>query len=507
MRYVVALVLLLVALVVFGTGGFIWYAWHGSIAPIAQPARASFDPAAVARGARLAALGDCMSCHTVPGGTPFAGGRGVQTPFGTVYASNITPDPATGIGTWSETAFRRAMQQGVDRGGHHLYPAFPYDHFDRVSDADDADLYDYLMTREPAKATIPSNDLPFPLNIRFLIAGWKLFFLHSAPLRPDPTQTAEWNRGAYLVEGLAHCGACHTPRNWLGAEKSGQRFAGAEVQGWYAYALDAASPAPQPWTADALYAYLRHGWQAQHGDALGPMGEVTHNLANAPDEDVRAIATYVAWLIGPGVKPPATPAPTPTQVTMPPPTQAPTPPAAKAPTPSAAPAPTPSAAQAPTPSAAPAPTPSAAQAPTPSAAQAPTPSAAQAPTPSAAQAPTPSTGPSSVAPGEALYRGACAACHESGHGPPFGGIDLALSSALHAPDPATLANIVMGGIPANGEDRAPIMPGFGAVLTDQQILDLLTWLRTRFGPPHPWSDIPAAVQAARDRTTELEAAQ
>jgi mono/diheme cytochrome c family protein len=421
MRYVL---LLLVALLVLGIGGFVRFAWHGSIAPISPPTRASFDQAAIARGARLAALGDCISCHTVQGGTAFAGGRAVQTPFGAVYASNITPDPATGIGIWPEAAFRRAMHEGVDRAGRQLYPAFPYDHFTPVSEADDADLYAYLMTRDPAHATVPPNDLSFPFDIRALLAGWKLLFFRPATFHPDSAQSAEWNRGAYLVQGLAHCGTCHTPRNFLGAEKSGRRFEGGDAQGWYGYALDPASPAAEPWTVDSLYEYLRRGWQARHGVALGPMGEVTHDLAAAPDADVRAIATYVASLIG-------------------------------------------------------------------------------APQPRSAPPPVPPPG----GPGEALYRGACANCHEGSSGPPFAGIGLALSSALHAPNPTNLATIVVGGIPATSEEPAPIMPGFGAVLTDRQMADLLTWLRARFGAPQPWDGIPEAVQAARDTTALREAVQ
>jgi len=417
-------VLLVVVLLLFGAGGFVWLAWHRSIAPITPPSRASFDPAAIARGARLAAIGNCIACHTIPGGLAFAGGRPAQTPFGTIYASNITPDPATGIGIWSEAAFRRAMREGIDRAGRQLYPAFPYDHFTRVSDADDADLYAYLMTRQPVHATVPPNDLSFPFDIRVLLAGWKLLFFRPASFQPDSTQSTAWNRGAYLVRGLAHCGACHTPRNWFGAEKSGQHLAGGEAQGWYADALDTASPGPEQWSADALYAYLRHGWQAQHGVALGPMAEVTHNLAAVPDDEVRAIATYIASRIG-------------------------TPP------------------------------------------------------PQSAPAPAPPLG----GPGEAPYRGACATCHEGGPGPPFGGIDLALSSALHAPNPTNLANIVVGGIPATGEERAPIMPDFGAALTDRQIVDLLTWLRARFGAAQPWDGIAQAVQAARQNPSLLEAAR
>ena len=228
----------------------------------------------------------------------FAGGLPVPTPFGTIYSSNITPDADTGIGRWSEAAFRRAMRAGVDREGRHLYPTFPYDHFTHVSDEDDRALYAYLMTRQPVHAEPRENQLPFPLDQRVMIAGWKLLFLRRADIEPDPTKSAEWNRGAYLVEGLAHCGACHTPRNALGAERASARFAGGEVDNWNAYAINAQSPAPVPWDADALFAYLRHGWHPDHGVARGPMADVVSNLSDVPDDDVRAIATYMADVFG-----------------------------------------------------------------------------------------------------------------------------------------------------------------------------------------------------------------
>ncbi len=273
-------------------------AWRPAIAAIEPPAPPSFDPALVKRGRDLAAIGNCNDCHTVRGGKAFAGGLPVPTPFGTIYSSNITPDPETGIGRWSEAAFRRAMRSGVNRDGQHLYPTFPYDHFTNVTDADDQALYAYLMTRQPVHAPARENQLSFPLDQRFVIAGWKLLFLRHGTYQPDHAQSAEWNRGAYLVEGLAHCGACHTPRNALGAERGSAQFAGGDVDNWHAYAINAQSPAPVPWDADALFAYLRDGWHPDHGVARGPMAQVVSNLSEVPQSDIRAIAVYMAGVFG-----------------------------------------------------------------------------------------------------------------------------------------------------------------------------------------------------------------
>ena len=259
---------------------------------------AAFDAALVKRGRDLAAIGNCNDCHTVRGGRSFAGGLPVPTPFGTIFSSNITPDAETGIGRWSEAAFRRAMRSGVNREGQHLYPTFPYDHFTNVSDEDDRALYAFLMTRQPVRAPARENQLSFPFNQRFAIAGWKLLFLRHDTYQPDPSQSAEWNRGAYLVEGLAHCGACHTPRNALGAERNSAQFAGGDVDNWHAYALNDQSHAPVPWDADALFAYLRDGWHPDHGTARGPMAEVVSNLSSVPSSDVRAIAVYMAGVSG-----------------------------------------------------------------------------------------------------------------------------------------------------------------------------------------------------------------
>jgi mono/diheme cytochrome c family protein len=271
--------------------------WRSEIAPLASSTAQTFEPAIVAQGASLAAIGNCASCHTAEGGRPFAGGRALPTPFGTVFSTNITPDMETGIGQWSAEAFRRAMREGVARSGKHLYPAFPYDHFARMGDADIDALYAFFMTRAPVQARAPANRMMPPFGFRRLIAGWNLLFLEQGPLVDDPARPADWNRGRALVEGLAHCGACHTPRNELGAEQHDRAYDGAWTEGWYAPPLNAKPAAIRPWTADALFAYLRTGLSKDHGAVAGPMARVTRALAQAHEDDVRAIAVYVASLM------------------------------------------------------------------------------------------------------------------------------------------------------------------------------------------------------------------
>ncbi len=268
-------------------------AWRPSIAAIGTPGPGSFASAQVQRGARLAAVGNCIGCHTAPGGIPFAGGTPVPTPFGTLYGTNLTPDPQTGLGRWSLEAFVRAMREGVARDGSQLYPAFPYDHFRSTSDADLQALYAFLMTRDPVSAQAPANHLVFPLNWRPMVAGWKLLFLHDQPLPSGPLA-----RGAYLVQTLGHCGACHTPRNALGAERSDEALSGSVVEGWYAPPLDAGSPSPTPWTVAQMNAYLRSGLAPDHAIAGGPMQGVVAQLAQADEADVQAIAGYIVATMG-----------------------------------------------------------------------------------------------------------------------------------------------------------------------------------------------------------------
>jgi nicotinate dehydrogenase subunit B len=265
-----------------------------AIAPIARPDASVYSAATIARGQQLAALGDCAVCHTSDNGILNAGGRALQTPFGTIYATNITPDVETGIGAWSYPAFERAMREGIHRDGRHLYPAFPYTHFARTTDADMQALYAYLIAQSPVRAETPQNVLAFPFNVRPLLAGWNALFHKPSVFQPDPAKSEIWNRGAYLVEGLGHCGACHSPRNALGAEKANAYLAGGFAEGWEAPALTSLSQAPIPWSEDELYAYLRTGESRLHGVAAGPMAPVVKELTALPDSDIRAMAVYLA---------------------------------------------------------------------------------------------------------------------------------------------------------------------------------------------------------------------
>lgn len=276
-------------------GGFALM-WRPAIAPVATNAATSPDRKAIDHGAELASIGNCADCHTSPKGAAFAGGRPIPTPFGTIYASNLTPDADTGIGSWSEEAFKRAMRDGVDREGRQLYPAFPYDHFTHATDADIHAIYAFLMSRPAVRNAVPGNELAFPFSFRPIVAGWKLLFLNRNVLEPDSSKSAEWNRGRYLVEGLGHCGSCHTPRNALGGEKKGSAYAGGAAEGWNAPPLNASLVTAHKWTVDQLAEYLSTGWHKLHGAAAGPMADVAKNLGRASQKDVHAIATYIASL-------------------------------------------------------------------------------------------------------------------------------------------------------------------------------------------------------------------
>ena len=206
----------------------------------------------------------------------------------------------SGIGACSRQAFRRAMHDGVDRAGNHLFPAFPYDHFTQMTDAGVDAIYAFIMTDvAPVKTVQPENGVPFPLNIRWLLAGWKLLFADLGRYEPDSTHSETWNRGAYLAEGLSHCAACHTPRNTLGAEEVSAQYAGAAIDRWSAPALTSANASAVPWTAPEFKSYLETGVTTYHEVAAGPMGPVVHDSMRAqPKADIDALSVYFADKVG-----------------------------------------------------------------------------------------------------------------------------------------------------------------------------------------------------------------
>jgi mono/diheme cytochrome c family protein len=261
----------------------------------------------IVRGKALATVGDCIACHTVSGGQPFAGGLALQTPFGAIVTPNITPDVATGIGSWTADDFARAMHEGRRPGGTYLYPAFPYPYYTKVSRGDLDAIYAYLRTLPPVENRVNRNTLPFPFNIRMSMMGWNMLFFTPGDFKPDPKRSDEFNRGAYLVEGLGHCGACHTPFNAFGASQDGKYLQGNQIDYWTAPNI---TNDPQAglgkWSADDIVQYLKTG-QTRTSLASGPMKDVIENsTSKMPDADLKAIAVYLKER---GAAGPAAPAP------------------------------------------------------------------------------------------------------------------------------------------------------------------------------------------------------
>lgn len=429
----------------------------------AGPDVSLYSMRAIERGRLVAAAGDCMVCHTAPGGKTNAGGLALDTPFGTIYTTNITPDNDTGIGRWSYTAFERAMRQGVHQDGRQLYPAFPYTAYAKLSDADMQALYGYLMSQPAVKSEPPKTQLAFPFNMRPLLAGWNALFHDATPFTPDPSRSAQWLRGAYLVEGAGHCAACHSPRNAFGAEKTGVHYlAGGEAEGWTAPALNQLASGPRAWSSDTLFQYLRTGYSTQHGVAAGPMAPVIHGLAELPDSDVRAITTYlldlpqagraVAAVVGDSTASAEIPG---ASADMP---------AASADMPAAS-------------------------------AEMP---AASAELPAAA---TIHALQGRRANGERIYQNACAACHDAGSGPTLFGARplLSANTNVHAATPDNLIQVILNGIQEPADDALGYMPGFKDSLNDQQVADLVGYLRERHAPQEPaWPDLTATIKRLRE---------
>jgi mono/diheme cytochrome c family protein len=268
------------------------------------------DP--IKRGEYLAKAADCMVCHTARGGEQYAGGFAFTLPFGTIYSTNITPDKETGIGNYTDQEFLAAMHRGVRKDGARLYPAMPFASYTYITDEDALAIKAYLFSLAPLRAPAPANMLKFPFNQRWAIGLWAAVFNPDKRFQPDTSKSAEWNRGAYLSEALAHCGECHTPRNVAFALNNRKKFAGETTDGWRAYNIsaDKGSGIGQ-WSDDDIAAYIGHGHASNHGSASGPMGEaVAESLSSLAQEDIKAIVTYVRSV-------PATSSDLPTQLAPP----------------------------------------------------------------------------------------------------------------------------------------------------------------------------------------------
>jgi mono/diheme cytochrome c family protein len=246
------------------------------------------------RGQYLVRVGDCASCHTPEGGPTFAGGFGLNTPFGVIYSTNLTSDPETGIGRMKPETFYAALHDGVGSSGAQIYPAMPYNYFTRVTRADSDAMLAYLKTTPPVAARPPANKLPFPLNIRFLVKGWNLLFFRPGTFKPDPGKSAEWNRGAYLVTGLGHCGACHTPKNFLAGDKTRQALQGGVLDNWTAPDLTS-NPRTGlgAWSHEDVGEYLKTGRNGRANAGAAMAEVVSFSTSLMSDADLRAIAVYL----------------------------------------------------------------------------------------------------------------------------------------------------------------------------------------------------------------------
>jgi mono/diheme cytochrome c family protein len=254
----------------------------------------------IERGRYLAVASDCVSCHTIPGSnSPFAGGRAIETPFGDIVAPNITPDRETGLGAWSDDEFEAAVRKGVRRDGSPLYPAMPYNAYTKMSRDDVQAIHAYLSSVTPVGNAPVAKSLPFPFNIRSAVHVWNALYFTEGEYKPDPQQSTEWNRGAFLVEGPAHCGACHTPKTSLGGDKNNRYLQGSELQGWFAPNItNDTRLGLGGWSVDEVVAYLKSGHNRVSA-ATGPMAEeVSLSSSHMTDPDLKAIATYLKTVPG-----------------------------------------------------------------------------------------------------------------------------------------------------------------------------------------------------------------
>jgi len=374
----------------------------------AQTAAPAASAQTIAEGKYLTAAGDCVACHTAPGGAPFAGGTVINTPFGKLLGPNITPDNATGIGGWTDDQFVAALKYGIGHNGR-LYPGMPYIYFNEVPRADILKIRAYLATVPAVNHQVVADQLPFPFDLRVLMRGWNLlYFPEHGDYRPDPTQSADWNRGAYLVQGLGHCAACHTPKNSFGGDRTAHEFEGYIVDGANAPALvDSRADGLGAWSADDIATYLKTGHN-RYADASGPMASViTNSTSQLTATDDHDIALYLKSLPATAAAPPA---------------------------------------------------------------------------------PLAATTPAMIA-GAHIYADECAACHQTtGAGEPGLIPTLAASPVVNATQPVTLMHIVLHGAHSVATDAAPTagaMPGFQSLMTNDQIADVLTYIRNSWGNAAP----------------------
>lgn len=377
----------------------------------------------IERGRYLAILSDCSSCHTVRGGNqPFAGGRPIETPFGNIVAPNITPDPETGIGSWSDEQFDAAIRKGIRRDGSRLYPAMPYNAYTKMSRDDVLAIRAYLNTVKPVHNAVVADTLPFPFNIRAAMRVWNALYFKEGEFRPNLNKSAEWNCGAFLVDGPGHCGACHTPKSFLGGDKGNQYFQGGYLQGWSAPDItNDVRLGLGGWSKDDLVYYLRSGHNRVTA-ATGPMGEVvTLSTAHMSEPDLDAIATYLKSLPGRNDRI------------------------------------------------------------SPTSARSPAMAAGVA---TSTASPIPTDTPAMIA-GAAIYRDQCSACHGlAGNGVAELFPSISEFSIVRSDDPTTSIWIILRGARSVGTRAQPTasgMPSYSKQLDDQEVAAVLTFIRSRWG--------------------------
>jgi mono/diheme cytochrome c family protein len=424
------------------TGGALLAAALGSLlgaSPITTQAQAGQIYQQIARGRYLVVVADCAACHTADPAHPFAGGRPIETPFGSVTTPNITPDPDTGIGNWSDEQFDAALRRGLLPNGKRLYPAMPYTYYTRMSRSDVIAMRAYLNTIRPVQHEVHSDTLPFPFSIRAMMDLWDAVYFSPGVFQPDPKQSAEWNRGAYLALGPGHCGSCHTPKTLLGGDKNHDYLQGYNLQGWFAPSItnDAAVGLGR-WTVDDVVEYLKNGHN-RYSAASGPMGEEVQDSSSQWSlADLRATALYLKSQGGQGEGA----------------------------------------------------TPGEAQAAT-------TPAKTALPGQGGALAPNDAR----MVAGAAIYSDLCSACHApDGTGVPYLIPSLAASPNVVQHDPTTLIRVVVQGVRSVATAQEPtdaMMPSYGWQLTDEEIASVTTFIRNSWGHAVP-AVSPGKVRSERD---------